>query len=432
MASPLQTLLEARPISLHAARGRGEDQSPIVLKHTYEGLGAPIAEPDLTNWLLTGARQLDTMAALFDALCWRLRGAGVPLWRATLHVGTLHPQILGFGWRWWRDRNVTEVMRVDHAARNSEDFQRSPIRTVITDGATVRYRLDRPEEITDFPLLQEIAGAGGTEYFAVPLMLMNDRHPAVTWSTDRPGGFSDEDARVLSRLTPALAAVIEARSIRSTAGQLLEIYLGSSIGRRILEGQVIRAMGERMRAAILCTDLRGFTGLSDRLPGDELIQLLDDYFEAVADPVHDRNGEVLKFVGDGVLAIFTTDPQGEAEAALSALEAAEGALANLERVNATRVASGRQALRIGIGLHIGEIIYGNVGAATRLDFTAIGPAINLACRLEALTKRYDRPLLMSRDFARALPRPSISLGFQPVRGMTRPVELFGVPAADTL
>jgi len=146
--------------------------------------------------------------------------------------------------------------------------------------------------------------------------------------------------------------------------------------------------------------------------------------------VHERNGDVLKFVGDGVLAIFTVEEQGHAEAALSALEAAERGIANLDRLNAGRVATGRPQLQTGIGLHIGEVIYGNVGAAARLDFTAIGPAVNLACRLETLTKRLGRPLLMSRDFARALPRPALSLGFQPVRGMKQPQEIFAPPSAS--
>jgi adenylate cyclase len=411
-----------------AAR-RAEDQSPIVLQTSYEGRREPVTEPDIVRWLLAEARLLPRDAILFDELCWRLVGAGVPLWRSTLHVGTLHPQILGFGWRWWRDEGRTDVFRVGRAARESEDFLKSPIRTVIDEGKTARYRLEEPGAIAAYPLLRDIAAAGGTDYLALPLTLANGRHPVATWCTDRPGGFAEAEVALLASIMPAFASVMEARSMRRIAGHLLETYVGQQIGRRILDGQVVRAVGERIQAAILCSDLRGFTGLSDRVPGDELIELLDDYFEAIADPVHERNGDVLKFVGDGVLAIFTVAEQGPAEAALSALEAAERGLANLERLNDTRAAQGKQRLQTGIGLHIGEVIYGNVGSATRLDFTAIGPAVNLACRLETLTKRLDRPVLMSRDFARALPRPALSLGFQPVRGMARPQEIFAPPAA---
>jgi adenylate cyclase len=419
--------LEAAPVASFASHERGDDQSLIVLQTTYEGRRDPVVEPDLVRWLLVDARRLRRDAILVDELGWRLVGAGVPVWRMTLHVGTLHPQILGFAWRWSRETGRTEVLRISHGTRTSEDFLKSPIKSVIGEGKTVRYRLERGEGIADYPLLADVARAGGTDYFATPLHLSGERYPTVTWSTDRAGGFSEADTAFLCSITPALSAVVDARSMRRVAGHLLETYLGRQIGRRILEGQVIRAVGERLRAAILCADLRGFTGLSDRLPGDELIELLDDYFEAVADPVHDRGGDVLKFVGDGVLAIFTVEEQGEAEAALTALEAAERAFANLARVNASRAAHGKQVLRMGIGLHLGEVIYGNVGAASRLDFTAIGPAVNLACRLETLTKRYERPLIMSRDFSSALPRPVVSLGFQPVKGIASPEEVFGVP-----
>jgi adenylate cyclase len=407
---------------------RAEDQSPIVvLQSTHEGRGQPVAEPDIVRWLLTEARTIKRDAILLDELCWRIVGAGVPLWRATLHVGTLHPQILGFNWRWRRDHNLTEVMRVAHAVRTSEDFLRSPIRPVVLEGKTVRHRLDRADEIAPFPLLVELSAAGGTDYLAAPLDPGNDRHHAVTWASDNPGGFSEHCDRLLRAITPALGTLMEGRSMRRVAGHLLDTYVGRKVGQRLLEGHVIRGMGERIRAAILCTDLRGFTRLSDRLPGDEIIALLDDYFEAFADPVHAEGGEVLKFVGDGLLAIFAVDGRPEPGAAAAALAAAERGIVNLAALNTVRERAGRQALRAGVGLHLGDVIYGNVGSSARLDFTAIGPAVNLASRLEGLTKRLDRPLLMSREFARTLQRPALSLGFQPVRGMARPEEIFGLP-----
>ena len=406
---------------------RAEDQSPIVvLQSTHVGRGRPIVEPDIVHWLLTDARLIKRDAVLLDELCWRIVGAGVPLWRATLHVGTLHPQILGFNWRWRRDLNETEVVRVAHGMRTSDDFLQSPIRPVILDGQVVRHRLDRADEIAAYPLLLDLAASGGTDYLAATLDPGDRRHHAVTWASDRTNGFSEHCDRLLRSITPALGTLIEGRSMRRIARHLLETYVGGKVGQRLLDGHVIRGMGERIRAAILCTDLRGFTRLSDRLPGDEIIELLDDYFEAFAEPVHAEGGEVLKFVGDGLLAIFAVDGRPQHEASRAALAAAERGIANLAALNATRELAGRAALRAGVGLHLGDVIYGNVGSSARLNFTAIGPAVNLATRLESLTKRLDRPLLMSREFARTLERPVLSFGFQPVRGIARPEEIFGL------
>jgi adenylate cyclase len=172
--------------------------------------------------------------------------------------------------------------------------------------------------------------------------------------------------------------------------------------------------------------MRGFTSLSDRLPAPELIMLLDDYFDAVTAPVQAQGGEVLKFMGDGLLAIFPLGDYTAADAAERALAAVDESFQRIARLNAMRSTEGRIEFRIGIGVHIGEIIFGNVGAVDRLDFTAIGPAVNLACRLETLTKRLNRPLLVSRDFARACRRPLVSLGFHPVKGLSQPEEVFGL------
>jgi adenylate cyclase len=216
--------------------------------------------------------------------------------------------------------------------------------------------------------------------------------------------------------------------VRRISANLLDTYLGPQAGRRILAGQIRRAEGERLRAVIMMTDLRGFTELSDRLPGDEVIELLDDYFDAVATAIEGHKGEVLKFIGDGMLAIFPAEDDDDfSQSSVHALEAATQGLARLDMVNQARCAAGKSELRIGVGLHLGEVIYGNVGAADRLDFTVIGPAVNLASRIEDLTKRLFRPMLFSRAFARVCPRPLVSLGFQPVRGLNDPEEVFGLP-----
>jgi len=392
----------------------------------YTGLGAPIPGGRIDRWMLVEGPHIDSDVELFDELCWRLLGDGVPLSRATLYIGTLHPLIRGVGLRWTRELEVIEQFRILHGSETTDEYLLSPIRATIERGTPFRRRLT--EEVPEYPLLSKLRKAGATDYFALPLNQAFQRFPVVTWTTDRPGGFDGADIARLEDINPALAAIVDARAVRRISANLLDTYLGPQAGRRILAGQVRRAEGERLRAVIMMTDLRDFTGMSDRLPGDDVIELLDEYFDAIATPIEKRQGEVLKFIGDGMLAIFpAADDDDFSAASVHALDAAMEGLDRLDLVNRARRAAGRDELLIGIGLHLGEVIYGNVGAAGRLDFTVIGPAVNLASRIEDLTKRLHRPMLFSSAFARVCPRPVVSLGFQPVRGLDEPEEVFGLP-----
>jgi adenylate cyclase len=392
----------------------------------YTGLGAPIPGGRIDRWILGEGPHIDSDVELLDELCWRLVGDGVPLWRATLYMGTLHPLIRGVGARWLRDLQVIEEFRILHGNEATDEYLQSPIRATIERGTPFRRRL--VEETPEYPLLSKLRKAGATDYFALALNRTFRRFPVVTWTTDRQSGFSDGDVAALEDINPALAAIVDTRTVRRISANLLDTYLGPQAGRRILAGQIRRAEGERLRAVIMMTDLRGFTALSDRLPGDEVIELLDDYFDAVATPIEERRGEVLKFIGDGMLAIFPAEDDDDFSlSSVHALEAATEGLARLDVVNQARRAAGRSELKIGIGLHLGEVIYGNVGSSSRLDFTVIGPAVNLASRIEDLTKRLRRPMLFSSAFARTCPRPLVSLGFQPVRGLSEPEEVFGLP-----
>jgi adenylate cyclase len=391
----------------------------------YAGLGAPISGGQIDRWILDEGPHIDSEVELFDELCWRVLGDGVPVWRATLYIGTLHPLIRGVGARWLRELKVIEEFRVLHGWDASDEYLRSPIRAAIERGTPFRRRL--VEESPEYPLLTKLRKAGATDYFALALNRTFRLFPVVAWATDRPSGFNDADIAALEEINPALAAIVETRAVRRIGGNLLDTYLGPQAGRRILAGQIRRAEGERLRAVIMMTDLRGFTALSDQLPGDEVIELLDDYFDAIATPIENRKGEILKFIGDGMLAIFPAEDDDDfSQSSVHALEAATEGLARLDAVNQMRRRVGQTELRIGIGLHLGEVIYGNVGSASRLDFTVIGPAVNLASRIEDLTKRFGRPMLFSSAFARICPRPLVSLGFQPVRGLSEPEEVFGL------
>jgi adenylate cyclase len=392
----------------------------------YTSLGAPISGGRVGNWILREGPHIDVDVEMFDELCWRLVGDGVPLFRATLHMGTLHPQIGGVGVRWLGTLKVVEEYRILLGSEATDEYLRSPIRASIERGTPFRRRLT--EDISEYPLLSKLKEFGVTDYFALALNRTIRRFPVVTWATDRPSGFTDGEIAALEEINPALAAIVEPRALRRITGNLLDTYLGPQAGRRVLAGQIQRAQGEQLRAVIMMADMRGFTALSDRLPGAEVIELLDDYFDAIVTPVGERNGETLKFMGDGVLAIFPAgDDDDFSGASVQALEAALEGLERLGQINKTRRASDLPEVRIGIGLHLGEVIFGNVGAADRLDFTVIGPAVNLASRIEGLTKRLLRPILVSSAFARICPRPLVSLGFHPVRGLFEPEEVFGLP-----
>ena len=392
----------------------------------YTSLGAPIPGGQVERWLLREGPHIQSIVEMFDELCWRLVGDGLPLWRATLHMGTLHPQIRSLGARWLRAFNIIEEYRILNGSEATEEYLRSPIRTATERGTPFRRSLN--EDTPEYPLLTKLRGFGVTDYFALALNRTFRRFPVVTWATDRPSGFSDEDIAAFEEINPALAAIVETRAVRRMTENLLDTYLGPQAGRRVLAGQIQRAEGERLRAVIMMTDMRGFTALSDRLPGEEVIELLDDYFDAIVTPVAARKGETLKFMGDGVLAIFpAADDDDFSSASVQALEAALEGLERLGIVNKKRREADRTEVRIGIGLHLGEVIFGNVGAADRLDFTVIGPAVNLASRIEGLTKRLLRPILVSSAFAQICPRPLVSLGFHPVRGLFEPEEVFGLP-----
>ena len=392
----------------------------------YTGLGAPIQGGQISRWILGEGPQIDSYVEFFDELCWRLLGDGVPLWRATLYASTLHPLIRGIGARWLRDLKVVEDFRILHGSDQTDEYLRSPIRATIERGTPFRRRLNA--EIEEYPLLEKLRKAGATDYFALALNRTFRTFPVVTWATDRPRGFSDAHIAALEDINPALAAIVDTRVVRRISTNLLDTYFGPQAGRRILAGQIRQGEGERLRAVVMMTDLRDFTGLSDRLSGDEVITLLDDYFDALATPIQERTGEVLKFMGDGMLAIFpAADDDDFSTSSVRALEAATEGLERLDAVNKARRAAGRGELRTGIGLHLGEVIFGNVGAPGRLDFTVIGPAVNLASRIEDLTKQLARPMLFSSAFARICPRPLVSLGFHPVRGLNDPEEVFGLP-----
>jgi adenylate cyclase len=319
------------------------------------------------------------------AMCERLSDRGVPIDRVSLHVSTLHPQLRGKRIVWQKGE-VTPI-ETPYGYENSIDeaHHRSPLRIVHQTGATVRRRLSGSPADLDFPILADLIREGMTDYVAAPLVFSTEPLQVVTWASRRAAGFGDLELNVFRGLLPALGAAVEAHEVRRMARTVLETYLGQQAGGRVLNGTIRRGDGETLAAALWYCDLRDFTAISDALPRDEIIALLNDYFECIAGPVHDRGGEILKFIGDALLAILPiADDLDRDRACRTALAAAEEALADLARLNSRRRAEGKSAIEVGIGLHTGAVMDGNIGAPNRLDFTIIGPAVNLVTRIEGL------------------------------------------------
>jgi adenylate cyclase len=392
-----------------------------------DGIGL---EP-IAGWLLGEGRRIATAGELLTALCERLVGRGLPIDRASLHISTLHPQVRGSRILWHQDSGLMADL---HYGRDDsaidEAYRKSPLYAVHESGRPVRRKLDGDASIVDYPILAELQADGITDYFAVPLQFSSGVLQVATWSSRRPGGFADSDIAAIEALLPALCAVVETHEQRRMLRTLLETYLGQQAGHRVLNGTIRRGDGETIAAALWYCDLRGFTAMSEELPRDDVIALLNDYFDCMAGPVHAQGGEVLKFIGDAILAVFPiADDLDRDRACRVALRAAEESMTDLARLNDRRRADGRSALEVGIGLHTGAVMYGNIGAPSRLDFTVIGPAVNLVTRIEELCPVLRRPLLTSARFASPCGSKLISLGHHRLKGITAPQEIFAPPEA---
>lgn len=299
-------------------------------------------------------------------------------------------------------------------------------------GEAVRCRLDQPEIQRRFPFLAELGAAGMTEYLAMPLTFSTGGQNVITFATNRAGGFTQAHVARLTDLLPPLRAVLEIHATRAITANLLDAYVGRQAARRVLQGHIRRGAGERIDAVILVTDIRNFTRLSDQLPGEAVIDLLNEFYESFVEPIHAHGGEVLKFLGDGLIAIFSIARcGGPGSASKCAVEVVRSAFASLDGLNSRRASSGASPIAAGVALHAGEVIYGNVGAPDRLDFTAIGPAVNHATRLETLTKVTGHKLLTSARFAQMYPGRLVYVGPFALRGLQEPQKVFALPVDDS-
>jgi adenylate cyclase len=379
----------------------------------------------IIEWLIDGARSASSPTQMMAEICERLLQSGLPLWRVGVFVRTLHPDIFGRNFIWRQGAEVT-TGTAGFDLLDSPGFINSPLAIVFGERREVRCRLDDPES-KRFPFLDEMREEGVTDYVALPLLFIDGSTHASSWTTKRPGGFSDDELVTLRRIVTPLARIIEIVNLRRTASILLDTYVGNRAGERILGGQIRRGHTDTMDAAIWLSDLRGFTALSDRLPAEIVVDILNRYFDCQVSAIRNHGGEVLKFMGDGLLAVFPIAEQEDELHLVCArvLEAARESRASVEAMHYP-IGEALERFRFGVALHVGRILYGNIGGGNRLDFTCIGPAVNLAARLEKIAGRLNRTIVASAGFAGICGAGWAELGEFPIAGFAKAERVYGL------
>lgn len=383
----------------------------------------------VANWLIEQALGETALEALFEGCCERLLGSGIPLSRAHITFRVLHPLYEAMGMTWTPGDGVQTQSYVHHEGEGPpEALAKSPFWHMIqTKTPFLRRRLVGKEAMIDFPVLAEFRDAGATDYLGYLVYFSGGVRDGIagSWITERRSGFNDRDVRSLLRIQQRLGVACKMRIREQIALNVVTAYLGESAGRRVLSGQIQRGDGQTIRAVIWYSDLRGSTRMADVLPRDDFIRTLNEYFECAGAAVLAHGGEILAFIGDAVLAIFPIIEEEASELACSrALSACNEAQGKLAAVNRDRQAQGADPLSFGLALHLGDVLFGNIGLPERVSFSVIGPTVNEVARLEALTKDLDCQVLASGTFARHTSIPWDDLGRYEIRGVRAPMEVF--------
>lgn len=390
----------------------------------------------VADWLVDGARPAADTPGMLSELCDRLLGCGIPIGRAGLFVLTLHPHVMGQRFL-WKSGSPVDVNGAPFKAFQTEEFRKSPVRRVIDTGMPVRRLLADKDCPIDFTMLPQLREQGVTDYLAVPLVFADGATHGATFATSDPRGFTDEQIDGLASIAAPLSRVVENRILQRTACALLDTYVGNKGGARILAGQIRRGHIDAMNAVIWFSDMRGFTGLSDRLAPQALVDLLNRYFDCQVPSILDRGGEVLEYMGDGLIAAFLIAPDGDnaqevCKVALEAARETRDAVARLSgrlRYRGEFRSSEEQGLHgvlFGLALHLGQVSYGNIGSRNRLKFTCVGSAMNLAARIEELTTPLHRTILASDEFAQQCPSEFVPVGKFDLKGFATARAVFGL------
>ena len=380
----------------------------------------------IVDWLDAGAPPAQRPQDVLQQLCLRLCELGLPLYRTAVFVRTLHPNVAGRGFIWHQPQNIVEIVTAEIGIQDTEQYLKSPVRVVFTEHIEVRKRIEGREGPLEFPILDDLRQEGATDFFAVPMRFLNGEVHGASFVTRRAGGFTDEEIDTIRGIMPAFSRVAEIYAWRRTARNILDAYLGEQTGEKVLAGKIRRGDGEDIRAVIWFCDLRDSTPIADSMSRPEFLGLLNEFFECILGPVLEQKGEVLRFIGDAALAIFPVrhdEVRERAEVSRRAVQAAATAIERMAAFNAKR----ERKLNFGIGLHLGHVLYGNIGTPTRIEFTVIGAAANEAARIEGFCKTLQVPLVISEPVARHV-TGCRSLGSHRLRGVEEPIELFTLTA----
>ncbi|MEO1532701.1 MAG: adenylate/guanylate cyclase domain-containing protein [Pseudomonadota bacterium] len=393
----------------------------------------------IEDWLLGEALQDPDTQALFGALCQRLRGIGIPIERALMSWLILHP-LFSSEEVFWRSDGRVGLEQYDHAMVGGQRWLESPLAHVHSNRLdTFRRRLTGDGALLDFPVLEDLAAEGMTDYFVnkavfrvgdMPSVLGGETGIIVSWSTDRAGGFSPDDLTALERVLKPLAVATHASIQHRVLRNVATTFLGETAGRRLLTGEIKLGDGEMIPAVLWFSDLRGSTRLSDSMAPEDYLALLNIYYGCTASPIVEAGGEILTFIGDGVLAGFRV-PDGNAAPAVALAEAAIGEARARQAAAVAAGTPGGAPLEFGIGLALGDVMMGNIGVPTRLAFSGIGTAVNRAQRIEAATKRFGTPVLAEQAVAALATGPWRAVGAAELDGLSERAELFA-PEDTTL
>jgi adenylate cyclase len=388
---------------------------------------SPIDQHLLTeaiDWMIDGCVSAPTAELVLNQTCERLTACGVPLAHAAVFVRTLHPEIMGRRW-FWQPEGGSEGLDLGHDTMDNPEYRASPIKYVFDEVKPLRRRLGAPDCPIDFTFLDRFRNEGVTDFLAVPLRASDGTINACAWMTKAPGGFSDVAVAALEAIVRPMARMVEVRALKRIAINLLDTYVGGQAGARILGGSIRRGNVESIRAAIWLSDMRGFTARGDRMPAADLVALLNRYFDCQVPAIRAQGGEVLKFMGDGLLAIFPVEHADNREVCARVLQAARAVETTIREADWGGLEK-PGGIHFGVALHIGDVLYGNIGSTNRLDFTCIGPAVNLAARIEALSGEIGRTILASEAFAAACGDRLVPVGSYALKGVSQPQRVYGV------
>ncbi|MEP3277116.1 MAG: adenylate/guanylate cyclase domain-containing protein [Stappiaceae bacterium] len=381
---------------------------------------------ELMEWLHGPASRIPDTLQLIEEFAKRLRAVGLKVDRMTTAIPLLHPNVRAESVL-WQDGQQTEMRRFIGTPDLDEAYQNSPLKTVYTEERAVRFQVNSEPVQGEYGVSADLREAGMHDYVALPMPFSDGSIKGITFATRDPVGFSDRDVLMFETAIKPLALLLELHTLRRTAETVLETYVGKRAGKRVLEGSIRRGDGEEVSALVGFADIRGFTRLSNSLPGDQLLCLLNTYFDAMATSVEACGGEVLKFIGDEVLTVFPFETREEArKAAHCALSSSIRAMKKVLEINSCAPET-MPPLRCGIALHAGKLFFGNVGSETRLDFTVVGPTVNLANRLADVGKREGAPIVVSQTVADLLGWQHPPIGTYELRGFEKAVPVYTVP-----